>query len=227
MEQMTPQPDLAEQAAIISTMRFVKTMMGLFTRSDIGPPPDIPPGPAIYAANHRSLADLLLASITFHSWGRPIRPLVASSYFRKPGIGPLLSRLRCIPVDGSIALELAVVEIEAGWSVAIMPEGRVVPPEEWNADGVGRLHSGVGRLALDTGLPVVANGASGTEGFWPRGATGPRIRPWGRYPLALRSEVLGVITAATSREATEIIRDALVRCTTQADSVTREMRRGR
>ncbi len=92
---------------------------------------------------------------------------------------------------------------------------------------VGRLHSGVGRLALDTGLPVVANGASGTEGFWPLGATGPRIRPWGRYPLALRSEVLGVITAPTSREATETIRDALVRCTTQADSVTREMRRGR
>ena len=43
---MTPQPDLAEQAAIISTMRFVKTMMGLFTRSDIGPPPDIQIGRA-------------------------------------------------------------------------------------------------------------------------------------------------------------------------------------
>jgi 1-acyl-sn-glycerol-3-phosphate acyltransferase len=227
MDQMETEPDPADQAALMSTHRVVSSVMGLLTRSDIGPPPDVPSGPAIYAANHRSLADLLLASIAFCSWGRPIRPLVASSYFRKPAIGPLLSRLRCIPVDGHEALELATSEIEAGWSVAIMPEGRVVPVEEWAADGVGRLRSGVGRLALSTGLPVVANGASGTEAFWPRGSTLPRIRPWRRYPLALRSEVLGTITADSSRDATEVVRRAVVRCVEQADAATELMRRSR
>jgi 1-acyl-sn-glycerol-3-phosphate acyltransferase len=227
MDQMALQPDPAEQASLISTLRFVNTVMGAFVRSESGPPPDVPVGPAIYAANHRSLADLLLAAIAFHSWGRPIRPLVASAYFRKPGIGPVLGRLRCIPVDGSEALELAAADIEAGWSVAIMPEGRVVPVEEWSVDGVGQLRSGVGRLALETGLPVVAIGASGTEAFWPRGSTVPRIRPWRRYPLALRHEVLGVITGDSPREATDVVRAALVRCVDRADTATEMMRRRR
>ena len=227
MEQMTPQSESAEQAALISTLRLVDSVMRIFARSDIGPPPDVQSRPAIYAGNHRSLADLLLASIAFHSWGLPIRSLVASSFFRKPVIGPLLGRLRCIPVGGSEALELVTAEIQAGWSVAIMPEGRVVPVEDWKADGVGQLRSGVGRLALETGLPVVATGASGTEAFWPRGATGPRVRPWRRYPLAVRSEVVGVIDAGSPREATEVIRTALVRCVERADTATELMRQSR
>ncbi|HCV35497.1 MAG TPA: hypothetical protein DF783_01105 [Acidimicrobiaceae bacterium] len=226
MVSTTPLPDPDEQAMIMSTMRTVSRVMGVLTRANIGPPPEIGPGPAIYAANHRSLADLLLASVTFHSWERPIRPLVAAAYFQMPVIGPLLHRLGCIPVDGVEALDLATVELEAGWPVAIMPEGRVVPVEEWREDGVGRTHQGVGWLAVSTGLPLIANGASGTEAFWPRSSKTPRIRPWNRYPLALRSEVLGVIHAAEPREATELVRAALVRCVERADSVVEEMRSG-
>ena len=213
-------PDRLEEEAVLRAMHRVRLIMSLIARSDIGPPPKVQPGPAIYAANHRSLADLLLASITFYSWRRPIRPLVAAPYFDKPGLGPLLRRLRCIPVEGAGALALATAELEAGWSIAIMPEGRIVPPGEWAATGVGRAHPGVGRLALDTGLPVVASGASGTERLWPYGAAAPRIRPWRRYPLALRSEVVGVVEARSSRDATAMVMTALTRCVRRADAAT-------
>ncbi len=224
MVEMISTPPAEEQESLLSTIGRVTSVMSLFTRCDIGPAPDIPPGPALYAANHRSLADLLLAAVTFDSWGRPIRPLVASAYFAKPGLGRLLRRLRCIPVEGAEALDMARAELEAGWSIALMPEGRVMPPEEWRKEGVGRARTGVGRLAAEAGVPVVAVGASGTEDFWPRSSVAPRFRPWRRYPLAIRTEVIGVIDIANPRDATEVVMEVVIRCVKAADAVAAEMR---
>lgn len=209
-----------EAAALLSVQHRVARAMSLVTRLEIGPPPDVTPGPVIHAANHRSLADLLLAANTFSRWGWPIRPLVAGSYFKRAGIGWLLKRLRCIPVDGTEALELATDALHQGWSVAIMPEGRIVPEAEWAPTGVGRARSGIGRLAMDTGLPVVAIGASGTERFWPRGASMPRIRPGHRFPLAVSSEVLGVIADEAARDATDRIMEAIARQVVESDRKT-------
>ncbi len=217
--------DASREASVMSTMRKVASTMAVLARADIGPAPEVPTGPVIYAANHRSMADLLLASLTFHEWGRPIRPLVAASYFDTPLLGGLLRRLMCIPVTGKEALEAARGELEAGWSIAIMPEGRVVPPEEWAPTGVGRTHPGVGRLAMDTRLPVVACGASGTEALWPLGRPLPHLRPWRRFPLALRSEVIGPVEAETSRIATAVVVEALERAVRRADSAVEAMRR--
>ena len=120
-------PDRSEEEAVLRAMHRVRLIMSLIARSDIGPPPKVQPGPAIYAANHRSLADLLLASITFYSWRRPIRPLVAAPYFDKPGLGPLLRRLRCIPVEGAGALALATAEEDLGFDGALYPLGLTCP----------------------------------------------------------------------------------------------------
>ena len=193
--------------------------MGVMATFDIGPRPEAGPGPVIHAANHRSLADLLLSTATFGAWDWPIRPLVAGAYFEKPGIGRLLRALRCIPVHGPEALELAAEELAKGWSIAIMPEGRIVPEEEWEATGVGRAHPGIGRLALDTRLPVVANGASGTECLWRRGRSMPRVRPWRRDNLVLRSEVVGVVPDDRSRAAADRIMAAVARCVAVSEAV--------
>ena len=205
---------------LLAVQHRVARAMAVTTRLEVGPRPEAHLGPAIHAANHRSLADLLLSAGTFSQWGWPIRPLVAGAYFDKPGIGGLLERLRCIPVHGTEALDLAIEALEQGWSVAIMPEGRVVPEEEWGPTGVGRAHPGIGRLAIDTGLPVVANGASGTERFWPPGRSCPRVRLGRRYHLALRSEVVGVVSDAHARDATQRIMDAVVRCVAESDQIT-------
>ncbi len=213
-------PPADEGEALLAFQRRVARVMGLVTRLDVGPRPEVPPGPAIHAANHRSMADLLLSTGTFSVWGWPIRPLVAGAYFDKPGLGGLLRRLRCIPVHGTEAIDRAHEVLEQGWSVAIMPEGRVVSEEEWAPTGVGRSHPGIGRVAIDTGLPVVANGASGTEVFWPRGRTLPIVRPGRRCHLALRSEVVGPVPDNTSRDATIRIMDAVARCVAISDRVT-------
>ena len=101
-----------------------------------------------------------------------------------------------------------------------MPEGRIVPEAEWGPTGVSRARSGIGRLALDTGLPVVAIGASGTERFWPRGRSVPRIRPGRRFPLAVSSEVVGVISDQPARDATERIMEAITRQVAESDRLT-------
>ena len=218
--QFSDGPPAHEAEALLIVQRRVARAMAVVSRLDVGPRPEVSSGPAIHAANHRSMADLLLSTGTFSRWGWPIRPLVAGAYFDRPGIGGLLERLRCIPVQGTEALDLASKALEQGWSVAIMPEGRIVSEDEWGPTGVGRAHPGIGRLAIDTGLPVVANGASGTERFWPRGRAFPRVRPGHRYHLALCSEVVGVVHDDRARDATTRIMDAVARCVVDADRIT-------
>jgi 1-acyl-sn-glycerol-3-phosphate acyltransferase len=177
-------------------------------------------GPAIYACNHRSLSDLLIAGPTFLHWGQPIRALVAASYFEHPFIGPLLRYLKCIPVQGTEAIEEATEALHSGWSVAIMPEGRVVPRIEWIEEGVSRGHIGVGKLASQTGFPVVVSGASGSELLWPRGKYFPFMRPWNRQKVVLRCEYLGVVDGILPRDATDLIMEGVKRCVERAERET-------
>ena len=177
-------------------------------------------GPAIYACNHRSLSDLLIAGPTFLRWGQPIRALVAASYFEHPFIGPLLRYLKCIPVQGQEAIEQAAEALYMGWSVAIMPEGRVVPRSEWMEEGISRGHIGVGKLALQTGFPVVASGASGSELLWPRGKYFPFMKPWNRQKVVLRCEYLGIVDGETPRDVTDQIMNGVKRCVERAERET-------
>ena len=177
-------------------------------------------GPTIYACNHRSLSDLLIARPTLYHWGQPIRALVAASYFEHPFIGPLLRYLKCIPVQGPEAIEEAAEALHAGWSVAIMPEGRVVPRSEWAEEGVSRGHIGVGKLASQTGFPVVASGASGSELLWPRGKYLPFMRPWNRQKVVLRCEHLGVMGGMPPRDTADLIMVGVKRCVERAERET-------
>jgi 1-acyl-sn-glycerol-3-phosphate acyltransferase len=202
----------------VRRLRHVHGALRIAVRYDVGPPGTLEAGPVIHAANHRSMADLLFAAAAFHEWGQPIRCLASAGYFEKPGIGRLLRDLRCIPVEGAEALQVAAELLEGGTSIAIMPEGRIVGPEDWDETRVGRPHPGVGRLALDTGLPVVAVGAAGTEELWPRGRARPYIRPWNRTLLTMRTRYLGAIDAENVRDATAIVWDGVRACVAEADA---------
>ena len=220
MREFPSSPDPIEAAALSRLHRRVGRGLRILATLDTGDRPEVTDEPVIFAANHRSMADLFLATATFSNWGWPIRPLVAGSYFKKPGIGGLLRRLRCIPVHGSEALDIAAEVMAEGWSVAIMPEGRVVPESEWGATGVGTARPGIGRLALATGRPVVAVGVSGTDRFWPRGSNLPRIRPWRRFPLAVRYEVLGVMEGDQPSVTLDEIMAGITRCLNATGSST-------
>jgi 1-acyl-sn-glycerol-3-phosphate acyltransferase len=141
-------------------------------------------GPTLLAFNHVSALDGPVLAIAFTArTGRPPRFLVAAEFFRRRFIGWVLRTFEQIPIhrgesDGA-ALDAALDALRAGSVIAIAPEGSV----NTDPDHLQRIRSGVTRLALPTGAPIVPVGIWGTQTRWPRG--GIRwVRPW-RPTLAI------------------------------------------
>jgi 1-acyl-sn-glycerol-3-phosphate acyltransferase len=134
-------------------------------------------GPAILAFNHVSVLDgPVLAAETAYRIRRETRFLVAAEMFHKPVWGWVLRRYEQIPVRrggaDQGALDEVVETVRHGAMAALAPEGRVNGDGD---DGLQRIKSGVARIALPTGAPVIPVGIWGTQRRWPRG----RIR-WSR-----------------------------------------------
>lgn len=138
-------------------------------------------GPAILAFVHVSVLDgpSLAAEVAWRR-RRTVRFLVASEIFDVPVSGWFLRRYRQIPVrrgkNDAGALDEVIATIRRGAVAAIAPEGTVNPaPGE-----LQRIRSGVARIALPTGAPVIPVGIWGTQRRWSK--TG---RHWG-LPLRPR-----------------------------------------
>jgi 1-acyl-sn-glycerol-3-phosphate acyltransferase len=132
-------------------------------------------GGAILAANHVSFLDPLLLPLVVPR--RRVMFLTKVKYIDKPILRWILAGAGVIPVDtddpravsGSVAA--AAEAVRSGRLVGIFPEGTRSPD--------GRLHrgkTGVARIALETGAPVIPAGIIGTDLAFPRGAKLPRPR---------------------------------------------------
>ncbi|MCI0634771.1 MAG: 1-acyl-sn-glycerol-3-phosphate acyltransferase [Actinobacteria bacterium] len=144
-----------------------------------------PSGPAIIAANHVSMLDgVALALVTSQRSRRMMRFLVAAEFFSKPTVAWALRLYRQIPLRrgraDSGALDEAVATVRGGALAGIFPEGTVNPDP---ASGPQRGRSGVGRIALATGAPVIPVGVWGTQDRWPK--SGLRLRPLGRTRIGI------------------------------------------
>jgi len=118
----------------------------------------LPSGPKIIAANHPSTTDpfLLMGLI-----GEPMSVLITESCFRLPGLGAFLRAAGHVPVvcgDGRAALQEAIRLLRAGRTVGIFPEGALSPLTQLGRGGCCPPHTGVVRLALATGAPVIPLG---------------------------------------------------------------------
>jgi 1-acyl-sn-glycerol-3-phosphate acyltransferase len=116
----------------------------------------LPSGPKILAANHPTTTDPFLILTLLPE---QISVLVTGGAFEIPGFGAYLRRAGHIPVirdSGGATVRAAQAHLEAGRTMAIFPEGALSPL----AGGLGfhRPHSGVARLALATGAPVIPVG---------------------------------------------------------------------
>jgi 1-acyl-sn-glycerol-3-phosphate acyltransferase len=126
-------------------------------------------GPVILAANHRSFLDpFVIATLS----RRPMYFVAKKELFRKPLQRWFLNSLGAFPIDrgnaDGDAMGTARMLLERGDGVVIFPEGTRTRP-----GGLGRPKRGVGRLALETGAPVIPVTVHGTTHI----RTTWRIRP--------------------------------------------------
>ena len=129
----------------------------------------IPEGPVIFASNHRSFLDPFIIGTLVR---RPIYYVAKRELFRYRLVGWFLNSLGAFPVDrgnnDGEMIETARAILARGDSLLIFPEGTRIRP-----GALGRPKRGVGRLALEMGVPVVPVAIIGTETI----RKGWRVRP--------------------------------------------------
>ena len=119
-------------------------------------------GAAILAPNHKSFLDAFFISL---AGPRPLRFMAKVDLFKGP-FAWLLRSLGAFPVrrgeSDAEAMATARAVLAAGELLVLFPEGtRVDEP-----DALGSPHHGAGRLALETGAPIVPTAISGTSHLW-------------------------------------------------------------
>lgn len=136
-------------------------------------------GGVILAGNHLSYADWAADALFTHEAGRYPAFLIKSGVFDVTVIGPFLRELGQLPVrrgqaDAALVLKEAERSLAAGECVIFYPEGTATrDPDLWPM----RARTGVARLALTTGAPVIPVATWGAHIILPYGSKKPRLRP--------------------------------------------------
>jgi 1-acyl-sn-glycerol-3-phosphate acyltransferase len=177
-------------------------------------------GGCIVAVNHISYADPFAVALFLHTNGRRPRFMAKHSVFSIPVLGRIVRGARQIPVyrgsaDAAKALSAAVAAVNAGECVVVYPEGTVTKdPDLWPM----AAKTGVARIALQTGAPVIPVGQWGAQKFLGRDK---KPRPFPRKRLYLRAgppvdlsawagaeptaEVLRAVTAKVMNDVTALV----------------------
>jgi 1-acyl-sn-glycerol-3-phosphate acyltransferase len=172
-------------------------------------------GPLILAANHLSAADEVFTPITA---GRQVLYFAKAEYFTGPGLRGRVNawffrEMGHVPVDrdnpraAADTIDVGVQLLAQNKALGIYPEGTRSPD--------GRLHkfrTGVARLALRTGVPVIPVGLVGTDKVliegdrrWHRSPVEVHYGP----PLDFSGRAEDERSSRMLREVTETVREAV------------------
>lgn len=131
----------------------INTYVRLMLKLDIHWHEQTPQGPVLFAANHPSTTD----PIFIHAMAAErLSVMIHRKVFTIPLLGTYMRRMgqiAVIPGKGEEVLEQARKALASGCSVVIFPEGNISPVE-----GFHQPRSGVARLALQSGVPVIPLG---------------------------------------------------------------------
>ena len=137
-------------------------------------------GPVIIASNHLSFSDSIFMPLVVP---RKVTFLAKSEYFTSPGAKGFLKKITFhalgqVPVDRSggrrseDALITGLQVLAGGACIGIYPEGTRSPD--------GRLYkgrTGIARLAIESGAPVIPVAMFDTEKIQPTGTVVPKVMP--------------------------------------------------
>jgi 1-acyl-sn-glycerol-3-phosphate acyltransferase len=164
----------------------VKPVLTVWTRRTWRGMEHIPAsGGVIIVPNHLSHADPLVSAHFIYDAGRWPQFLGKASVFRVPVVGRILLRCRQIPVergtvDAARSLEALEAAVRDGGAVVIYPEGTTTrEPDLWPMRG----KTGVARLALATGAPVIPVAMWGPEKIFDPRTKKLSLRP--RIPVTV------------------------------------------
>ncbi|HLY34694.1 MAG TPA: lysophospholipid acyltransferase family protein [Jatrophihabitantaceae bacterium] len=178
-------------------------------------------GPVIIAGNHISFADEIFTPLAAR---RQIFYFAKAEYFTTPGLrgramAAFFHGLGNVPVErgdtrsAAGVIDIGVEVLHDGGALGIYPEGTRSPD--------GRLYkfrTGVARVALRSGAPVLPVGLVGTREVQPPGS-----RRWHRAPVAVRfgapldfaGRAEDERSARSLREITETVRESVQRLSGQ------------
>src|SRR3954454_16310945 len=126
-------------------------------------------GPVILAANHRSFLDPFIIGVCIR---RPIYFVAKRELFERRWQGWLLNALGAFPIrrgESDVeSMDTALEILNRGDVVVIFPEGTRI-----RSGSLGKAKRGVGRMALQSGAPIVPVAVHGTE----RCRNGWRVKP--------------------------------------------------
>lgn len=136
-------------------------------------------GGVIIAANHVSYVDPFALGLYVLEAGRVPKFLAKSSLFEHPLTRRIFIGANQIPVyrgtaDAANALSAAIAAVNAGECLLIYPEGSATrDPDCWPM----KARTGIARLALETGAPVIPVAQWGPQTLWRYKAKLPNVMP--------------------------------------------------
>jgi 1-acyl-sn-glycerol-3-phosphate acyltransferase len=136
-------------------------------------------GPVLLASNHVSFLDPVTETAFVLAHGRIPRYLAKAGLWRIPVVGRVLAGGGHIPVyrdtrDAKAAYRDALLALERGEAVLVYPEATFTDdPDGWPMRG----KTGIARLALASGVPVIPLAHWGSQRVLPRSKVLPRLLP--------------------------------------------------
>ncbi|AFK86083.1 lysophospholipid acyltransferase family protein [Thermoanaerobacterium saccharolyticum] len=126
---------------------------------------DLPDGPCIFVANHKSILDPV---VLMDSIDRRVFFIASKDLYKIPILNFILSALETIPIKKNSAdvnaLKKAIKMLDDGRSIALFPEGGISLDKS-----VIKIYKGAMYISCKTGCPIVPVGIRGTDGVLPMG----------------------------------------------------------